>query len=425
MSQLDIIIFALILVLLILLAAFFACAETALMALNRYRLRHKAELKRKYAMRLLRLLKRPDRLLGAILIGSTFANVLASSFATMIAVHFWGERAALVVAVILTLVILIFAEIAPKTLAAIYPDAVARWVAFPIQVTLKLFYPIVWLANVVTNSLLRLLHIRVTAQSVEALSREELRTVVHDTAGKVSRQYQSMILGILDLNHLTVDDAMMPRHDIVGIDIEQPFEMIALQIRQAAMAVIPVYRETVNQLIGVLPKNDALLTLLNKKMLTKDNLQQYLREPFFVPEGTSLQVQLSNFQRSGEQIAFVVDEYGEIEGCLTLADILEEFIEDVASQAVETKQLQLQPDGSYLVDGAVTVREFNRVSGWQLPQEGPRTMNGLIVEYLEAMPRVDTAILVMGHPIEIMQVKDKRVKVAKILPVVNIMRDSE
>lgn len=418
MSNFEITAFAFILVLLILLAAFFACAETALMAVNRYRLRHKAELKRKYAVRLLRLLKRPDRLLGAILIGSTFANVLASSLATMIAVHYWGDRAALMVAIVLTFIILIFAEIAPKTLAAIYPDMVARWVAFPIQLILKFFYPIVWVANTITNGLLRLLHVRVSTQSVETLSREELRSVVHDTAGKVSRQYQSMLLGILDLNHLTVDDVMMPRNDIAGIDIEQPFEIIALQIRQLKMVAIPVYRETVNQLVGVLPKNDALLTLLSKKILTKDNLQQYLHEPFFVPEGTSLHVQLTNFQRSGEHIAFVVDEYGEIQGCLTLADILEEFIEDVAARANDAKQLQLQKDGSYLVDGAVNVREFNRLSGWHLPQEGPRTVNGLIVEYLEAMPRTGIAILIGGHPVEIVQVKDKRVKSAKISPAI-------
>ncbi len=417
-SSVEITAFGFILVMLIILAAFFACAETALMAVNRYRLRHKAELKRKYAMRLLRLLKRPDRLLGAILIGSTFANILASSLATMIAVHYWGDRAALIVAIVLTLIILIFAEIAPKTLAAIYPDMVARWVALPIQFTLKLFYPIVWLANMVTNGLLRLLHIRVTTQSVEALSREELRSAVHDTAGKVSRQYQSMLLGILDLNHLTVDDVMMPRHDIVGIDIERPFEIISLQIRQFDMPAIPVYRETVNQLIGVLPKNDALLTLLSKKLLTKDNFHQYIREPFFVPEGTSLQMQLTNFQRNKEQIAFVVDEYGEIEGCLTLSDILEEFIEDIAGTGPATKQLQLQADGSYLVDGAFNVREFNRISGWRLPQEGPRTLNGLIVEYLEAMPRIGTSILVAGHPVEILQVKEKRVKLAKISPAV-------
>lgn len=419
MSRFEITALATVLILLIVLAAFFALAETALMAVNRYRLRHKAELKRKYALRLLRLLKRPDRLLGAILIGSTFANVLASSLATMIALHFWGDEGALLVAIALTFIILIFAEIAPKTLAAIYPDKVARWVALPIQIILKLIYPIVWLANAVTNSLLRLLHIRVTAQSAEALSREELRTMVHETAGKVSRQYQNMLLGILDLNNLTVDDVMMPRHDIVGIDIEQSFEHIAMQIRQLKMRMIPVYRGSINQLIGVLPKSDALLTLLNKKLLTKENVDQYLREPFFVPEGTTLHMQLSNFQQQREDIAFVVDEYGEIEGCLTLSDILQEFIEDLALRAVNTKQLQLQKDGSYFVDGAMTVREFNRLSGWQLPKDGPRTINGLIVEYLEAMPRIGTAILVAGYPIEILQVKDKRVTLAKVAQAFN------
>ena len=397
-------------------AAFFACAETGLMAVNRYRLRHKARMKKRYAVRLLKLLKRPDRLLGAILIGSTFTNILASSLATLIAFHFWGDKGALLAAIMLTFVILIFAEIAPKTLAALYPDRVSRWVSYPIMFILKLFYPAVWFANTITNSLLRLLHIRVTHYAFEPLSREELRSVVYDTSGKISRQYQNMLLSILDLSKLTVDDVMIPRNDIVGIDVEQSWEMIIEQINRFHQDWVSVYRGNVNQLIGVLYVRNLLRPLLTQDAINKESLQQFIQEPYFVPEGTSLNIQLAYFQQSHDKVAFVVDEYGEIQGMLTLNDILEEIVGDFTSSVSAGKRIEQQADGSYLVDGAVTVREFNRTTDWDLPLYGPRTINGLIVEYLEAMPRMGTAVLINGYPIEIIQVKENRVKFARIFP---------
>ncbi len=226
MSNFQFILFSLILILLILLAGFFSCAETSLMAVNRYRLRHRARMKKRYAIRILNLLKRPDRLLGAILIGNNFANIFASSLATLIAFHFWGDTGALYSATVLTFVILIFAEIAPKTLAALYPDQVAKFVAYPIQIILKLFYPAVWLANTITNGLLRLMRVNITNHAMEPLSREELRSVVYDTTGKISREFQNMLLGILDLSKLTVEDVMIPRHEITGINIDQSWEGI-------------------------------------------------------------------------------------------------------------------------------------------------------------------------------------------------------
>lgn len=416
MSHLQLVVFSLILLALIILAAFFACAETALMAVNRYRLRHKARLKKGYAIRLLKLLKRPDRLLGAILIGSTFANMLASSLATLLAFHFWGDRGALISAVLLTFIVLIFAEITPKTLAAFDPDKWSRLVVYPISWVLAVLYPAVWFANCIANGLLRLLRIRVTAHTVEPLSREELRSVVYDTAGKISRQYQNMLLGILDLSKLTVDDVMLPRHEIQGIDIEKSWETIMEQLNHFHQDWVPIYREHVNQVIGVLYTRDVLRFLLKQRALTKELLQQFLQEPYFVPSGTPLNIQLSYFQQNQNKMAFVVDEYGEVQGMLSMNDILEEIVGDFNASMQTGKFIQQEADNSYLVDGSFSLREFNRITEWDLPLKGPRTINGLIVEHLEALPHEGTTLLIVGHPIEIVQVNDNRVKLARVFP---------
>lgn len=417
MTEFQIILFSIFLVLLILLAAFFSYAETGLMALNRYRLRHKARMRNKYAISLMQLLKRPDRLLGAILIGNTFANMLASSLATLIAYHYLGDTGALISAIVLTLIVLIFSEIAPKTLAALYPDRAARLVTYPIKFFLWLLYPAVWLANAITNGLFRLFGISINSKVFEPLSREELRSVVYDTAGKISRKYQNMLLGILDLNKLTVDDVMIPRNEIVGIDIEQPWQTVVEQINKFYQGDwAPVYREDINRIIGVLYTRDVLRLLLAQNTINKESLQQFLQHPYFVPAGTQLHTQLGYFQQSHEKIAFVVDEYGEVLGMLTLNDILEEIVGDFTSSMSISKRIKLQADGCYLVDGAVSVREFNRTSEWNLPLRGPRTVNGLIIEHLEALPHSGTTVLIEGYPLEIVQVKDKRVKLTRIFP---------
>lgn len=416
MSQLQVMMFAFILVALILLAAFFSLSETSLMAVNRYRLRHKARIKKKYAINLLQLLKRPDRVLSAILIGNTFANMIASSLATLIAFHFWGDKGALLAAAILTFIVLIFAEIIPKTIAAIYPDKISRIILIPTKIVLKILTPAVWIANLITNSFLRLLHISTTNTSVEPLSREELRSVVYDTKGKISRQYQNMLISILDLSKLTVDDVMIPRHEIVGINVDLPWKEMIELLHQLDEVTIPVYRGTVNHLLGVLHVRDVMRALLKQQVINKDNLIKFIHEPYFVPEGTPLNVQMSYFQQSHNKVAFVVDEYGEIQGLLTLTDILEEIVGDFAPSLTMSKRIQLQADKSYLVDGAVTIREFNRFTEWELPVSGPRTVNGLIVEYLEALPHPGSAVLIAGHPIEIIQVRQNRVKLAKVFP---------
>jgi Mg2+/Co2+ transporter CorB len=416
LSQIQIGIFTVLLLILILLAAFFALAETSIMAANRYRLRYQARLKKLYAIRILQLLKRPDRLLGAILIGSTSANILASSLATLIAFHFLGDKGALLVVILLTFIILIFAEITPKTLAAIYPDKVLYWIAYPIQFVLKLLYPVVWIANTLSNSFLRLFRINIAEKILKPLSREELRSVVYDTKGKISRQYQNMLLGILDLNKLTVDDVMIPQHEIQGVDIAESWEKMIIEMRAAHEEAIPIFRENINKIVGVVFIKELLFACLTYKEMNKILLQQFLREPYFVPLGTPLNIQLRYFQQTHERLAFVVDEYGDIQGLLTLDHILEEIVGDFTLRVTSIKLIEEQSDHSYLVDGAVTIREFNRISQWQLPLRGPKTINGLVVEYLEALPRSSTAVLIAGHPIEIILVKDNRVKCARIFP---------
>jgi Mg2+/Co2+ transporter CorB len=415
-GQSELIVYSAILVVLILFATFFSAAETALMAVNRYQLLHKARLRKRYAIYLLQLLKRPDRVLGVILIGSTFSNILASSLATLLAFHFFGNRGAVFAAILLTFVILICAEMMPKTLAAIYPDRVGRWVALPIRLMLKLFYPIVWMANAVSNGLLRLMRVHVTQRSIEPLSREELRSIVYDTSGKISRQYQNMLLGILDLSQLTVDDVMIPRGDVRGVDIELPWHDVMSCIYQSKEDWLPVYRENINQLVGVLQIRDILQLALTQTQLSREHIDQFLQEPYFVPEGTLLSVQLSYFQQSQNKVAFIVDEYGEIQGLLTLNDILEEIVGDFTSSLSTGKRIREEKDGGYLVEGAVSVREFNRVTGWELPLHGPRTMNGLIIEHLEALPHAGTTVLIAGFPIELIHVKENRVKLAKVFP---------
>lgn len=386
------------------------------MSINRYRLRHKARMKTRYAVRLLQLLRRPDRLLGAILIGNTFALMLISSIATLIGAYYFGERGALVATVLLTFVVLIFAEIMPKTLGAFYADKVARWLTYPVYYVMWVLHPIVTSANYISNSLLRMLRIPITAQVIEPLSREEFRTMVNDSSGKLSRQYQNMLLGILDLSYLTVDDVMLPGHEIDAIDIEQAWPEIKLHMLQSTRDAVPFCKGNVNQIVGVLYAHDMQRLLVEDISLDKDVLQQTLSEPYFVPEGTPLNVQLDYFQQYQGKPAFVVDEYGEIQGMLTLNDILEEIVGDFTSSMTGGKRADKQEDGSYLVDGAHTVREFNRLSGWELPHRGPRTINGLIIEYLESLPNARTAVLIGDYPIEIIQVKDKRVKTARIFP---------
>jgi len=406
-----------VLICLVLVSAFFSSAETAMMAINRYRLRHQARLKKRSAILILNLLKRPDRLLGVVLVGNTLASVVASAIMTIVTVYLWGEDRVIFTTLLLTLVLLVFSEAAPKTLAALYPESVAKICAFPIYLLRQIFYPLIWAINVLANSLLRLCGVKIKHGLTESLSHEELRSVVYETTGKIPRRYQNMLLGILDLNKLTVNDVMVSRRGLQGIDLTHPWPDIYATLATVQQDWIPVYRENINHLVGIVYPRDVARFLLKDKELNLEKLLSLQHEPYFIPEQTPLNIQLHNFQDKREQVAFVVDEYGEILGSITVDDILEEIVGEFTMGVTELeKMIQVQSDGSYLVDGMVPVREFNRLVQWNLPVKGPRTLNGLITEHLQALPRMGTGLLISRYPIEIIEVRANRVKVARIFP---------
>lgn len=405
-----------ILVFLIFASGFFSASETSMMAINRYRLRHLAAKKHKAAKRVCDLLERPDRLIGVILLGNNFVNILASSIATVIAIDLMGEAGVPVAAALLTVVILIFSEVTPKTIAATNPERIAFPASLLIKPLLQLFYPLVWALNIAGNGLLKLIGISQHNDDNHRLSSEELRTVVHEAEGIIPKRHQQMLLSILDLEKVTVDDIMIPRHEIIGIDLNSPLDMIREQLATAQHTRLPLYRENIDNVIGILHLRK--IVRLFEDELDKEDLEKTARDLYFVPEGTPLNTQLLNFQRHKRRIGLVVNEYGDIQGLVTLEDILEEIVGDFTTNPADVLTPDFHPldDGSYLVDGSITVRELNRAMKWYLPTEGPKTLNGLILEYLEAIPEAGISLRLEGYPIEIMQTGDRVVKTVRIYP---------
>lgn len=403
------------LVFLVLLSGFFSSAETGLMSLNRYRLRHKAKEGDKTAACVADMLNRPDRLLGVILIGNNFANILASSIATFIAVTFFGELGVAISTILLTLLVLIFAEVSPKTLAAIYPEKVAFGVAYPLKWLLKLLYPLVWLTNAFSNGLLKLFGVNLQAQKKDALSQEELRTVVHEAGEGLSSKSQDMLLSILDLREVTVDDIMIPRQEVSGIDLNADWDIIFDQILTSKYNRLPVFREDLDNIVGIFHLRDAL-PLINKNKFDKTALEGIIRDPYFVPEGTPLYTQLLRFQQLKRRRGLVVDEYGEVQGMVTLEDLLEEIVGECSTEIPLSKEVTPQADGSFLIDGSVNLRELNRHLQWDFPTDGPKTLSGLITDYLQAIPAPQLCLRLAGYPLEIVKIKANRVKAVRIYP---------
>lgn len=387
------------------------------MSINRYRLKTNALKGDKSARRVASLLKRPDRLIGLILLGNNLVNTLASSLATIIAIRIYGENGIFPAAIALTLVILIFSEVAPKTLGAIHPERVSYLAAYLLLPLKQLFYPLVWLVNFIANSLLALLKIRPeNAAEGDALSREELRTIFTDSKSLLLFRHQKMLVNILDLESISVDDVMVPRNEIVGIDLTDEWPEILEQLIHAQFTRLPVYRGEIDQIIGFLHMRRIMNKLARGNFLRSD-LEETMREVYFIPEGTPLTTQLANFQRRRRRAGVVVNEYGEVVGLLTLEDILEEIVGEFTTDPLSiANDIQPQPDGSYLVDGGVYIRELNRALGWQLPTNGPKTLNGLILEYLEQIPRPQTSLMLESHPIEVLQVKSHAIKMVRMGP---------
>jgi Mg2+/Co2+ transporter CorB len=401
-------------VVLLVLSAFFSATETALMSVNRYRLRHQARSGHRGARLAEWLLQRPDRLIGLILLGNNAVNIAAASVVTVLAQRLGGQGAVLVATFILTVVILIFCDIAPKTIAALNPARIALPAALVYYPLLKVAYPVVWLLNLFANGLLRLLGVRPDQIASHSLSAEELRTVVAEAGVMVPRRHQRMLLSILDLDAVTVDDIMVPRQEIVGLDLDRPWEENLSVIQTSPHDRLPVYREYIDNIIGLTRVRD-LLPELARGELTQALLLERIRDAYFVPEGTPLTKQLLNFQQYRRRSAFVVDEYGDVQGLITTQDIVKELVGELDhdSTAVELG-ITKESDRSYVVDASANVRQLNRVMNWNLPTDGPKTLNGLIVELLETIPESGTGVTVADYPIEILDSSEHGIKRVRV-----------
>lgn len=405
------------LVLMIIVSAFFSSSETGMMSLNRYRLKHLVKNNHRSAKRTDALLKRTDRLLSLILIGNNLVNILASAIATVLGLRLFGDYGLVIATFGLTLVILIFAEVTPKTMAALYPERFAFTSSWLLGPLMKLLFPVIWLINGISNALLILFRMNPKKATNSALNPEELRTVVHEAGTLIPRRHQDMLLSILDLEHVTVDDIMVPRNDISGIDINDDWETILKQLTYTSHTRLLLYRDNVDDAVGFVHARDAL-RLLVKDQFDKTTLLRAVKEIYFIPENTPLNVQLGKFQRRKERIGLIVDEYGDIQGLVTLEDILEEIVGDFTTTISPTpsEEIHPQPDGSYIIDGAVNIRDLNKELGWELPTDGPRTLNGLIVEYLEDIPKSPVSMRIAGYPIEVLEIDNNAIRQARILP---------
>ncbi len=403
---------------LIIISAYFSSSETGMMSINRYRLKHLENEGHKGAIRVQKLLARPDRLIGLILIGNNLVNIAAASIATIICQRMFGDVLGLLIANIgLTLVILIFAEVTPKTLAALYPEKISFPSSFILLPLMTFLYPLVFLINGICNGLLALIRVNPVNDDGKNLSREELRTVVHEAGALIPKKHQDMLVGILDLEKVTAEDIMVPRSDIVAIDINDDWKDIQKQLVHAQHTRVLLFRDSIDDAVGFVHVRDAL-RLLSKDQFTKATLLRAVRDIYFTPESTPLHTLMYKFQAAKERIGLVVDEYGDIQGLVTLEDILEEIIGDFTTSFLpdHSKEANVQQDGSVLIDGSANIRELNKELNWHFPTEGPKTLNGLILEYLEDIPEANISLRLAGYPIEVIEMKDNMVKMVRVMP---------
>lgn len=364
-------------------------------------------------MRASRLLEQPDRLIGLILIGNNFVNILVTQLATYIGYRVFGNGGIAIATGVLTLLLLIFAEVAPKTLGATRPEKFAFPAAYVYIPMMWLAYPLVWLINLFANSFLALLGVPTCGREDNALSSEELRTVVNEAQGLINASHHDMLLRILDLEKVTVEDIMTPRSEVVGIDLDEPWEEIEDQLRQVKYTRMPVYRGNIDNIVGYVHIR-SILSLLSTDTLTVERIEQSMREPYFVPDTTSVTQQLKNFKEEHRRHALVVDEYGDVLGIVALEDVLAEIAGEFSQDATHFSDIIEQPDGSWMIDGSANVREINRALNTKLPIDGPRTLNGLILEYLELIPDSRLSVKISGYPMEIIKTGQNAIKTIRL-----------
>jgi Mg2+/Co2+ transporter CorB len=403
---------------LLLLAAFFAGSETALMRLNRYRLRHRASEGHRGSRLAEALLAHPDRLIGLILFLSTIVNVLTPMLVEFIALRMGGEFWVAFGATILALVMLIFCEVAPKTFGALHPERLALPAAYIYTLLMWLLYPFVWATNLLANGVLRLFGVA-REQAAHSLSSEELRTVVAEAGAMIPRRHQQMLVSILDLENATVEDIMVPRNEIVGIDVDDDWDRVLEQLRQSQHTRLPVYQGDIDRIVGVLHMKQVVHELVRGRLERTALIQAAnARDAYFVPSGTTLNTQLLNFQRNRHRMAFVVDEYGDIQGLVTIDDILEEIVGEFTTDPATMmhNDVHAEADGSFVANASATVRALNRSMRWNLPMDGPKTLNGLILEFLETIPEPGTTLKLADYTLEVLQTGESAVKTVRIRP---------
>lgn len=415
---------SLVLIILLVLSGFCSSTETALMSINRYRLRHLAREGSAAARTAESLLEKPDRLIGVILVCNNFVNSAAAAIVTMISLSLGGEASAAIGVGLFTVVLIIFGEIAPKTYGALYPERLALPAAVVYSVLLKVLYPVVWLANLLANGVLRLVGVSPEEASTTSLSAEELRTVVAESSTVIPHRHQRMLMSILDLERINVEDIMVPRNEVSGIDISEDWDDVMDQLRECRVTRVPVYDGDLDHIVGLLHMKK-VVGMMARGEFDREALLELvrLREPYYVPEGTPLNTQLSNFQRQRRRVAFVVDEYGDIQGLVTLEDLLEEIVGEFTTDSSTLNRDVAKQGDSYVVNASASVRRLNRKMGWSLPSGGPRTLSGLVIEHLETIPEAGTSLQIGNYVIDVLQTSGNTIKAVRLRQVPESMID--
>jgi Mg2+/Co2+ transporter CorB len=395
------------------LSAFFSSAETGMMALNRFKLKHLVKQRNKSAIRANKLLQRPDRLLGIIFIGNNFVNILAAALTTILCLRLFGDSGVLIGSIILTMIVLIFAEVTPKTFAANYSEKVALPSSLILKFLQKLLYPLVWIVNFFSNSILKLLGVK-EKESEEDLSPEELKSILENSGDLIPSRYQEMLLSVLELDKISIDEIMIPKNEIIGIDLSKDIEEIGDFLKDSKKEFFPIFDQNLDEIKGIINLY-GINSFLSSQKKDTESLLQNSEEVYFALENTSLNIQLNNFQKDKKKVAVVLDEYGSVKGMVDIKDILEEIVGELSDPHEEVKiDIKEQKDGSYLIDASISVREVNKRLEWDLPLSGPKTLNGLILENTETIPEANISLEIENYLIETVLIKDNMIKFAKV-----------
>ena len=387
-----------------------------MMSLNRYRLKHLVKENNKGAIRADKLLKRPDRLLGVILIGNNFVNILAASLTTVLCLNLFGDSGVVIGSIVLTLIILVFAEITPKTFAALNSEKVALPASLVLKYLQKILRPLVLFVNFFSNFFMRLLGTKETTIN-EDLSPEELKSVLENSGDLIPKKYQDMLISVLELDKVSVDEVMTQRSEVIGIDINQPIENILSNLQNNQKDFLPVYNESLDDLRGVIDLY-GITSFLSNEDKSIESLIESLDEAYFIPENTPLSTQLFNFQKNKKTVAVIIDEYGSVKGLVTIKDVLEEIVGELATDIDrETVEIMEQKDGSYLIDASIPLRELNKKLNWQLPINGAKTLNGLIIDQVETIPENNIKIEIENYAIETVLIRNNMIKIARVLQI--------